>query len=366
MKDPQNRELIHHLVDGMLDWVRVLDLDDNVIFINEAMQKGLDFCKVGMKCYEALGQNSPCINCTSRETMRDGRHHVKEEMIGSRTVSVMSSPIKNNMGELIGIIEVFRDVTDLKNIVDKLAEQNRELNRDLDMAHKIHNSLLPPEFENSRIKFSYMYKPCYKIGGDFLDCFMPDSSHVALYISDVEGKGIPASLLTVFLKTSFDKNELSPGKALSSLYKKFNQSGLDPHMYLTAFYSIIDLRTLEITYANAGHSVSPLVFGKNRLEILRSPGFPISDWVDDPEYSDRKLQLRKGDRILYHTDGLIELPNVEKQQFGEERLVEILQKNSNGKDILRIIADNLNDFVAPGNLDSPSDDLTMAILEIKA
>lgn len=366
MNNPQNRQLMHHLVDGMIDYVRVLDLDDNVIFINKAMLKGIKGCKVGMKCFEALGNPQPCGKCLSRKTMKDGRHHNKEEIIDGRSFSVMSSPVKNDNGEIVGIIEVFRDMTDFKKMMDEIAKQNKELNRDLDMAHKIHNSLLPSEFENSKVKFSYQYKPCYKIGGDFLDCFMPDSNHAAIYISDVEGKGVPASLLTVFLKTAFDKEEPSPGKALSSLYKKFNQSGLDPEMYLTLFYSIIDLNTLEITYANAGHSVSPLVFGENRLEILRSQGFPISNWVEDPEYSDQKLQLRKGDRVLYHTDGLIELLNSEKQQFGEERLIDILQKNSNGSDILGIIADDLNRFIAPNSLDSPSDDLTMALLEIKA
>jgi sigma-B regulation protein RsbU (phosphoserine phosphatase) len=164
----------------MIDWVRVLDLDDNVIFINEAMLKGIKGGRVGMKCYEALGHEKHCRRCTSRETMKDGRHHHKEELIGDRSFSVMSSPIKNETGELIGTIEVFRDVTDLKRMIDEIAQQNRELNRDLDMAHKIHNSLLPSEFENSKIKFSYIYKPSHKIGGDFLDCFMPDSRHVAI------------------------------------------------------------------------------------------------------------------------------------------------------------------------------------------
>lgn len=367
MNRPENKRLISSIADGMYDWVRVLDLDDNVIFVNKAMSEALSGKTIGPKCYQAIGRDKPCDNCTTRSVIADGVPHLKEEQIGEKSFSVMCSPVKDAEGKIIAVIEVLRDITYIKKMTEKILEQNRLLRSEMDLARKIQTGLLPQEFDDGRIRFSYIYKPSSIMGGDFLGFYKPDASHMAVFIADVQGHGVPASLLTVFLHATLDKTELSPAKALTMLYEKYNNSGLDPDIYITVLLSIIDLKTLEIKYSNAGHSVSPIVFGNDRFEMLRAPGIPISNWLEKPEYYDRSFNLKSGDKIIYLTDGLLEHRNSEDLQYGEARLVDLLQKNSgNGSDILNTISESLESFSGFDNSESLSDDLTVALLEIKA
>ena len=78
------------IMDGMLDWVRVLDRDNNIIYANKAMREGLKDNPVGRKCYEILGKDDYCENCVSRKSVFDGSTHEKTEIINGRIFSVMS------------------------------------------------------------------------------------------------------------------------------------------------------------------------------------------------------------------------------------------------------------------------------------
>ena len=359
--------LIRSIVDGMYDWVRVLDLEDNVVFMNKAMSIALQNQAIGKKCYQAFGRNEPCQHCTTRAVIADGVPHMKEEQIGDKSYSVMCSPIRDEQGQIKAVIEVLRDISHIKQMTSKIVEQNRLLRSELDLARKIQSGLLPEKYDDARIRFSYIYKPSHTVGGDFLGFYKPDASHAAVFIADVQGHGVPASLLTVFLHSALDRTELSPEKALTSLYEKYNTSGLDPHIYITVILTILDLETLELKYSNAGHSASPIVFGNGRFEMLRSPGIPISNWLEKPEYYDRSYNLKAGEKILYLTDGLLERRNLENFQYGEARLADLLQKSSgNGSDILNTISESLESFSGFENSEVPSDDLTVALLEIKS
>ena len=105
------QEFIRDIIDAMYDWVRVIDRDDCMIYINKAMQQGLADYPAGSKCYEALGRTGPCENCISRKSVFDGKTCEKEEIISDRIFSVMSSPVKNKDGDIIAVVEVLRDIT---------------------------------------------------------------------------------------------------------------------------------------------------------------------------------------------------------------------------------------------------------------
>lgn len=107
---------IKDIIDGMFDWVRVLDKDDNIIYVNKAMADGLGCYPIGKKCFNILGRAEPCENCIARKTVFDGYPHEKEEVINGRTFSVMSSPVKNDSGKIIAVVEVLRDVTHMKQL----------------------------------------------------------------------------------------------------------------------------------------------------------------------------------------------------------------------------------------------------------
>lgn len=360
-----NRHFIEDIVNGMFDWVRVIDRNNNVIYMNKTMSDNLGNLNAGLKCYQLIGRNEPCMNCVSREAIFDDKSHEKEEYIGDRIFSVMSSPVKNDTGEIVAIVEVLRDITQVRQLQKKLVRQNAKLSGELKLARKLQSSLLPKKFAEDRVDFSYVYKPCDDLGGDFLDIFKIDERHIGIYIADVSGHGVPASMLTVFLRSTLNKKQLSPAKALKELYREFNAGRLDEDLYITIFYAIVDVEDMSMKFSNAGHNVCPILFGSGRSEPLRLPGVPISNWLEEPEYRDGDAKLFKGDKVFFCTDGVIELRSPANEQFGEERVLELLLKGK--PDLaatLNAILDAAAAFAGISDFTGISDDITMAILEI--
>lgn len=360
-----SRIRINDVIDGMYDWVRVLDTDCNIVYVNKAMAEYMKVPVIGKKCYEVFNKSEPCENCVSNKSLKDAGTYEKEQEFEDRVFSVMSSPVKDANGEIIGIVEVLRDITKLKQLQQKIMVQNSEMQDDLDMARKLQLSLLPSKLPEENTKISFVYKPSKTLGGDLIDVFEIDKDHWGIYIADVSGHGVLASLFTVFLHSTIDKNILSPAETLAKLYDKFNKIGFDTDLYITIFYSVIDLQNMEITYSNAGHNVSPVIFGSSRFKILRKPGIPISNWMESPCYTDDRVGLNKGDRIFYSSDGIVEVKNSLNQQFGEERLLDILlnEKSEPGK-VLNNIVEKAFDFAGIKSTAELEDDITMALLEI--
>lgn len=350
----------------MFDWVRVIDMDDNVIYMNKAMTDALCHSPEAKKCYEVLGRTKPCENCTSRKAVFSGTSFEKEECFDNRYFSVMSSPLRNREGKIVAVVEVLRETTRLKQIYREMEEQNQNLSMEIEMARKLQASLLPTPPADPRLDFSLIFMPCGALGGDFIDTFYIDDSHLGLYLADVSGHGIPASLLTVFLRSTLNKKLLSPAKALEELYHEFGQSKLDEDMYITIFYTIIDLDNKTMVYSNAGLSVIPVVYSDTRFELLRLPGIPISNWMKKPGYQNRTMELNSGDKLFLYSDGILELRNKENQQYGEERLLEIMLNNElKPKQLLLQIKKSAFEFAGIKTANKLKDDVTMALLEIK-
>lgn len=365
-KSISHQLFIEKIIDGMYDWVRVLDKDDNMLYLNQAMREGLASNPTGEKCYEIIGRDVPCDNCISRQAVFDGIPHEKEEYINGRIYSVMSSPIKNDQDQTIAVVEVLRDVTQMKKLQREILKQNRKLQNDLAIARKLQRSLLPKELSDGRLQFSFIYKPCEALGGDFLDVYKIDEDHVGIYIADVSGHGVSASMLTVFLRSSINKKLLSPAEALADLYRQFNENNFDQNLYITVFYTIIDLKNKRLTYSNAGHNVCPVIFNKDKFQILRMPGIPISDWLEKPLFKDDTADLEADDSIFLYTDGIVELRGEDGSQFGEERLLDILLNESSEPGVtLNKIVESACTFVGANRFTEISDDVTLALIKIK-
>jgi sigma-B regulation protein RsbU (phosphoserine phosphatase) len=360
---------IESILNGMEDWVRVVDLEDNIIYANNAMKEELGYYLIGRKCFEVIGRTVPCDDCVSKQAATLYKAEQKEEKINGKIYSVMSSPLKNLNGEVEAVIEVLRDVTQERLMEAKIKAQNKKLNDDLQIARKMQYSLLPKELETDGIGFTYMYRPCEAIGGDFFDVFRIDHSHVGVYIADVSGHGVPASMLTMFLRQTIKKDELSPAQVLTHLFQKFNEIDFGPNMYITMFYAIIDINTGEIRYANAGHNMLPIVFNDKQLFCLEAAGIPISNWVEEIEYKEYSEKLASGDKLLFSTDGITEVRNPSGEMYGNHRLTELILNNKQ-KDIYEIknlIINDTYNFKYGEKLDDSEilDDMTLVFLEIK-
>lgn len=360
---PAACSFIEEIIDGMQDWVRVINKDNIIIFVNKSMRKALGRNIVGQKCFELLGKNSRCSNCVSRCLSHSS--NIKEEIINGRTFSITSSPLKRN-SEFTeeAVIEVLHDITELKQMSSALEAQNDLLKQDLLMARSLQYTLLPKEsLSCDKIDFSYIYKPCETLGGDFIDIFKIDEEHIGLYIADVSGHGVAASMLTMFLCTALDKSQLSPSKALSQLYKSYNGNNFFRELYIAVFYVIINIRTNTMTYSNAGLNVCPILFSGNEYKILRVPGIPISNWLENPEYSEVTININPKDRLFVYTDGIIEIRNKLGDQFGEERLLEHLLKSALPPS--QTLSSMVNEVMSFADKNNQNDDITVAILEIK-
>ncbi len=350
----------------MLDWVRVIDRDDNVLYMNKAMSENLERSAEAKKCYEALGRAKPCENCTSRTAVFNGTPFEKEEEVNGKCFSVMSSPLRNKDGVIVAVVEVLRETTHIKQLYKEMEEQNKILKQEIEMARKLQASLLPSPPVDPRLDFSLLFMPCEALGGDFIDTFYINDSHLGVYLADVSGHGIPASLLTVFLRSSLNKKLLSPAKALEELFYEFNRSKLDYEMYITMFYAIIDLDNKTMKYSNAGLNVVPVVYSDTRFELLRLPGIPISNWMRKPAYSEGSIKLYSGDKLFLYSDGILELRNKQNEQYGEDRLLEILlNSHSKPKQLLLQIKKSAFSFADIKTSNDLKDDVSMVLLSIE-
>jgi Serine phosphatase RsbU, regulator of sigma subunit len=362
-----NCSFIEQVVDCMYDWVRVVDFEGNVLYMNKAMSDGTGQRATGQKCFTAFGHKEPCANCITKKAYLSGVIHEKEERINNRIYSVMSSPMKDKNGTTFACVEVFRDVTLTKQLQKQVKDQNKIFRNELDTAKKLQLSLLPKEFEDERLEFSYFYNPCESLSGDFINIYRIDETHNGIYIADVSGHGVSSSILTVFLKSTLDKKLLSPAATLTKLYKDFNDIEMSNDLYITVFAAIIDTGKMELTYANAGHSVIPFVFGENRLDFLKSAGIPICDWLSEPSYQDKTIPLRHGDSLFLYTDGLVDLRNSENIQLGEENILQcLLSEKETADSKINKLKTLVEDFVGGEEaLFHSKDDITMSVLNIK-
>jgi sigma-B regulation protein RsbU (phosphoserine phosphatase) len=219
---------------------------------------------------------------------------------------------------------------------------------------------------DDKLDFNFIYQPCETLGGDFIDIFKLDDDHIGLYVADVSGHGVAASMLTMFLRTALDKSLLSPAKALTQLYANFNKNDFFSELYIAVFYVIIDTKNYTMTYSNAGLNVCPILFSGDGIQILRAPGIPISNWVESPDYIEITTSIKPKDRLFLYTDGIIEIRNKKNDQFGEERVVKhLLESELPPSQNLSELIKKAISFSNSSNEDDILDDITVALIDIK-
>lgn len=219
----------------------------------------------------------------------------------------------------------------LKKMHDLLYEKNKLIENELEAAKKVQQFIIPENFDFIEYpKVSGFYKPMEDIGGDFYDCYNLPRGKKGFLIADVTGHGIPAALVVTMTKMIFNiyASQFLSTKDLFNLVNNEVHDLLLTGQYLSSFYAIYDPRKQIIRFSNAGH-VLPLLY-KNRTgkiyEIDTEIGFFIGI-VKDCEYDQKAVKIEKGDRLLMYTDGLTELKNSVKEEYGTERLKEYLIKN---------------------------------------
>lgn len=347
----------YHILNGIADLIRVLDIDNNVVFLNRSMEEALG-CENGVcKISESILKSD-----ITKRTLKTGEIIQREEIIDGHSFSVKCSPIIGADGKIAGAVEVFRDTTYEKVLQKEIIDKNKSLTYEMIQASKIQQSLLPKKGFMENIQVDYDYRPFNMLSGDIFDVFKINNDNIAVYIADAVGHGFASSMITMFIQSLVGNLSqyrlLRPSKAIAEVSRKFGELNLDIDNYFTFFYGVYNRKTGNFTFSNAGHFPCPIVYNGENIINLETSGYPITRFFTNCEYEDYIIKLNCSDKILFLTDGITETQNIKQESFGTDKICEILRKNN--IDELKLIRKELNDFMwADGN-----DDMTALLLKI--
>lgn len=226
----------------------------------------------------------------------------------------------------------------------RVLREKEAMEREMAIARDVQRELLPRAAPRVRgLDLAGACVPAIGVGGDLYD-FLPFSDEsIGLVIADVSGKGIPAALLMAGLQASVRSIAL-PGVAPAEVNRRLNEMLLrstSDARYATMFFARYDGRSRVLTYSNAGH-YPPLRIGGNGASRLLEGGFPIG-LLDGAHYREEKRAMTPGDLLVLYTDGIIESPGENDEEFGERRLVEALgrHRSSDLEEMVRLVIDDV-------------------------
>jgi len=226
-------------------------------------------------------------------------------------------------------------ITNLALVSDENARMQQEIiekqrmEKELAIARDIQMSLLPqpiPVLQGYEI--SSVFDPCYMVGGDYFDFLRLSSEKTGIAIGDVSGKSTPAAMIMASLQASlraFTSMEITDPQLTITLINQLlceSQSG----KYVTFFYGVLNHRTNQLSYVNAGHCY-PLIIGRSGEVQRLVTGGTVMGFFKDVKYKSGSCELMPGDLMVLYTDGVSELIDEKEEEFGVDRMISILREH---------------------------------------
>ncbi len=263
---------------------------------------------------------------------------------------------------------------------DDIAAKTREIQSDLAMAREFQEALLPrayprvpPEGEPDpvRLQFNHVYQPTLAMSGDFFDVIKVSDHKAGVLIADVMGHGARSALVTAILRTllqDLSAEAGDPARMLELLNQHFHAiiGRAKQVLYVSVSYIVIDTQSSEAVFASAGHP-SPLVANRNTGSVdplfERLKNNPALGLFPQAHYTSMTRHVRPGDVFVLFTDGITEAPNADGEEFGRERLMELISRNLNedGAKFPKRIVDGVHEFA--GGTELP-DDVCLVTVEV--
>lgn len=256
--------------------------------------------------------------------------------------------------------------------IDQSQEElkSKRLKQDLLQASEIQKSLIKTDFSEfdmiKEIDIFAIYEPAKIVSGDLFDYFYIDNDHLMITMGDVSGKGVPAALFMSIAQTLIKGNATS--LVARRIVKKTNDKlfTINQHQFfLTLFLGVLNIKTGVLEYCNAAHTPTYILkLNGEIVELTQSHGLPLGVY-SKKRYSDSKIKLDKGDIIILYTDGITELIDENKIQFGNERFLENLHHltDYHPEEIVEKIDKSLKVF--KGN-EPQADDITLMAVKYNA
>ncbi len=268
-------------------------------------------------------------------------------------------------GDQLGELgQSFNQMTSNLERLFAVEKEKERLQTELEIAREVQYQLYPRNAAPIRgLRLTAQCDPARMVSGDYYDYQEVASGKLAFAIGDVAGKGISAALLMATLQAAL-RAQISgevPEIDASQVVSKLNQqiyAHTSPEKYATFFFAMFDQESRKLTYTNAGH-LSPLLFRNGSVVPLDSNGtvvgaFPFS------QYDKSSMDLTTGDLLVCYTDGITEPENAYGEMFGEQRLIELVQKHAHDQDdeIIRIVLDAVRSWTGTPEL---QDDMTLLL-----
>lgn len=268
----------------------------------------------------------------------------------------------------------------IKTLHDRLTERSAEVNRlnrrlqqayqqiddELELAHRIQLSFLPQTMpELPAVRFAIHYRLCGKVGGDFYDVFRLDEHHIGLYVADAMGHGVPASLLTIFIKKGVRTKEINgkqyrllpPSEVLQRLNKDLIDQALSENPFITMVYALLNCKEGTISFARAGHPYPLHIPAAGPMNLWQIHGSLLG--VFDTSFPDSTQRLSVGDKLLFYSDG-IDAATFDGKTPGTESLIACAERHRELpiQDFVAALAQDLF------GRDNQPDDLTLLGVEL--
>ena len=303
----------------------------------------------------------------SADAAADSRFNASDSIVDCRIRSLMCVPFLGTDGLVLGVIHVdSRDVRNgfdqsdlvvLAGVAGQAAQaveqavahdrrvQQEQINRDLELAHRVQQGLLPtkpPEIAGYEV-FDY-YEPAKHVGGDFFAYVPLSEGRLAIVLADVSGKGVSAALVMAALSADIRyclASERDLAKAVSLINESFLRGGWDDR-FATMVVAVLDPKSHHVTLASAGHLPVFLRDASGRVSTVGTELGCLPLGLDpDCEYTSCELDLAAGSTLVFYTDGISEAMDHEQQLYGLDRMEEVLAGPAGGAGELgrRLLAD---------------------------
>lgn len=275
-----------------------------------------------------------------------------DQITGYRTHTILTLPMRNPQQKIIGVVQLVnkkggtftrRDEQLLNAMASQAAIsienarlyaqelEQQVLNRELETARNIQASFLPesvPDLQGWDI--AYHWKPIREVAGDFYDFFQMEDGRLAVLIADVSGKGIPSALFMALTVTVL-RFGMSLSLRPAEMVKRANDLIIHhqrSRMFATVFVGYMDTHTGKMTFASAGHN-PPMLYRADlgECEEITCSGVAVGVFKA-AAYDEAAVTLNENDILVLFTDGITEIVNTEEEEFGEERLKEVICENA--------------------------------------
>ncbi len=293
-------------------------------------------------------------------------------------LQVIDSTLEKAANQTLGVCEVCHghveeallemDYTSCVCLDDYSEEERRRLEAELELTQAMQRALLPRETPSiSSLDIAAFSRPAQIVGGDYFDFFKFQDGAQGFVIADVEGHGVSSSMLMSSLQSALhtlvpDNN--SPIPVLERI-NRFYIHNINLTTFVTVFLGHLDIGSLKLTYASAGHNPPLLLHANGREEStwLRPTAAAIG-LMEDYQVRAETVTLSPGDTLLLYTDGVTEATNAGYEPFGMDRLVAAVRENSKlpAQELIRAIRQSLQEFCADKPL---ADDITLLACKVR-